>query len=246
VPTNYDDIADQYKEAKYQLWRTHIERYTILNLVGDIANQTVVDLACGEGFYSRMLKRLGAVDVLGLDLSQGMIDLAKAEESREPLGIDFQVGDAREFQASEPFDFVFAAYLLNYASNFDELTEMCHAIFQSLKPGGRFLTVNNNPCDPVANFSIGKTYEYSKRLEGDLVEGAPIIWTFILPEGPLSITNYYISKERLEQALQEVGMRDIRWHPPQVSPEGQAEFGVAHWQPFLQSPPVAFIECFKA
>ncbi|MCP4886108.1 MAG: hypothetical protein GY904_05795 [Planctomycetaceae bacterium] len=48
------------------------------------------------------------------------------------------------------------------------------------------------------------------------------------------------------QALQEVGLRDIRWHAPQVSSEGQAEFGVAHWQLFLQSPPVAFIECFKA
>ena len=44
------------------------------------------------------------------------------------------------------------AYVLNYASTVDELIAMRQAISRSLKPGGRFVTVNNNPDDPPSNF----------------------------------------------------------------------------------------------
>ena len=48
----------------------------------------MVDLACGEGHYTRMLPSLGASKVVGLDRSEGMIALARAQESEHPLGIE--------------------------------------------------------------------------------------------------------------------------------------------------------------
>jgi toxoflavin synthase len=53
VDTDYDRIAGQYKRAKLQPWRTHIERYTLLRLVGDVAEKAVIDLDCGEGYNTR-------------------------------------------------------------------------------------------------------------------------------------------------------------------------------------------------
>ncbi len=41
------------------------------------------------------------------------------------------------------------------------------------------------------------------------------------------------------------GFGSMLSQPSQFAPEGLAEFGETHWQPFLQSPPIAFIECFK-
>ena len=32
MDTDYDRIAEQYKRARLQPWRTHIERYTLLRL----------------------------------------------------------------------------------------------------------------------------------------------------------------------------------------------------------------------
>src|SRR5437763_12795079 len=125
MDTDYDQIAGQYKRAKLQPWRTHIERYTLLRLVGDLAGKAVIDLACGEGYYTRALRRQGAARVVGVDLSQGMIDLAEAEEVRQPLGIRYRVGDALALDVQEQFDLVFAAYLLNYAHNAEELSQMC-------------------------------------------------------------------------------------------------------------------------
>jgi hypothetical protein len=49
VDTDYDRIAEQYKRAKLQPWRTRLERYTPLRLAGNVARKAVIDLACGEG-----------------------------------------------------------------------------------------------------------------------------------------------------------------------------------------------------
>src|SRR5688572_20174048 len=101
MDTDYDRIAEQYKRAKLQPWRTHIERYTLLRLLGDVRGKSVIDLACGEGYYTRELRRQGAARALGVDLSHGMIALAVAEEAQEPLGIEYLMENVETLQLAE-------------------------------------------------------------------------------------------------------------------------------------------------
>lgn len=245
MDTDYDRIAEQYKRAKLQPWRTHIERYTLLRLLGDVRGKSVIDLACGEGYYTRELRRQGAARVVGVDLSHGMIELAEVEEAREPLGIEYLVENVETLQLAEQYDVVFAAYLLNYAHTAEELTQMCRSVARLLKPGGRFLTVNNNPAEPPANFAIGRAYGYSKRIEGELIEGAPVIWQFFLPEGPIEVRNFCLGREIMEEAFRAAGLHEVRWHAPEVSAEGLRQFGEGYWAAFLACPPVAFISARK-
>jgi hypothetical protein len=49
MTTNYDQIATQYQESKHEPWREWIERYSFLELIGDVTGLSVVDFACGEG-----------------------------------------------------------------------------------------------------------------------------------------------------------------------------------------------------
>jgi SAM-dependent methyltransferase len=245
MDTDYDRIADQYKRAKLQPWRTHIERYTLLQLVGDVARKAVIDLACGEGYYTRELRRQGAARVVGVDLSRGMIGLAEAEEAQRPLGLEYRVGDVRSLGLSEEFDVAFAAYLLNYAQTAEELAQMCRAVARALRPGGRFVTANNNLTEPTAAFLAGRDYGFTRRVEGELKEGAPVVWEFFLPEGSFEVTNYYLSVGTMDEAFRAAGLREARWHAPEVSPEGLRAFGRKHWAQFLAHSPVAFIECVK-
>ena len=46
-----------------------------MELAGDVRDQRILDLACGEGFYTRRLKAAGAARVLGIDVSAEMIAL---------------------------------------------------------------------------------------------------------------------------------------------------------------------------
>jgi len=48
MTTNYDPFAEQYKRAKQQPWRAHIEAFTLIRLIGDPTAKTVIDIACGE------------------------------------------------------------------------------------------------------------------------------------------------------------------------------------------------------
>src|SRR5215475_9346496 len=73
MTTNYDEIAEEYKRAKQQAWRLCIEHFTLFKLVGDLSGKTVLDLACGEGFYTRFIKRRGAARAVGVDISHGIL-----------------------------------------------------------------------------------------------------------------------------------------------------------------------------
>lgn len=245
MTTDYNTIAAEYKESKQQPWRELVESFTLFHCLGELAGKSVIDLACGEGFYTRRLKQRGAARVLGVDLSEKMIELGREEESRRPLGIRYQVGDAKDVQVAEPFDLACAAYLLNYASTREELLAMCRAIARVLKPGGRFVTVNSSPLHRPEHFDQVRKYGFAKSVVGPFGEGAPIIWKFFLDGREFEITNYQLGAETHEWAFKEAGLVDVRWHMPRLAPAGEKDFGAEFWRDFLERSPVTFIECTK-
>ena len=86
---DYNAIAEEYKRSKLAPWRTYLERYSRLKLLGEVRRKSVPDLACGEGSYSRLIRERGAGQVVGVDWSSGMIGLAIAVEKELPLSIEW-------------------------------------------------------------------------------------------------------------------------------------------------------------
>ena len=119
---------------------------------------------------------------------------------------------------------------------------MCRSVARALKPGGRFVTVNNNPAQPRGQFEEGRKYGFVKGGPAEMVEGSPISFTMLLDEGPLEIVNYHLSVATHERALRGAGLGEVRWHGPKVSPGGIAEFGEGHWANFVEHSPVTFLE----
>ena len=95
------------------------------------------------------------------------IGLAIAAEKESPRGIEYRVGDAMAYQPDEQFDIVTAAYLLNYADTEEKLTEMCQTVARSLKPDGRFVTVNNNPSQALERYRSTRKYDFVKSIRGE-------------------------------------------------------------------------------
>ncbi len=245
MTTDYNPIVEQYQRSKQQPWRSYVESFTLMKIVGDPAGLTVLDLACGEGFYSRLLRHQGAAQVTGLDLSAGMIELARAQEARQPLGVTYAVADARELSVVAPVDLAVAAYLLNYARTLAELRAMCDGIARSLKPGGRFVTVNTNPALDFTSAPCYRKYGFQTEAGGEWGEGTPIWWTFFLGDESFTIENYHLSIASHEEAFRRAGFRDIHWHPVALSPDASAEQGNDFWFTLLESPPLTCIECVK-
>ncbi len=132
----YDTIAELYKQSKMLPFRLHIEQFTLLKLLGDVKEKTVLDLACGEGIYSRKIESLGAARVVGVDISPKMIELArKAGTSGRS---EFIVKDVETLGKIGDFDIVVGMYLMNYAKTPKQLMRFCRAVAVNLKSGGSF------------------------------------------------------------------------------------------------------------
>ena len=243
----YDSIAEQFKKFYSLPFALHVETYTHLNLIGDVTGKSILDLACGEGIYTRLLKQNGAARLVGVDISSEMIKLARQEEEKEPLEIEYIIADVTEIGFIDSFDLVVASFLLNYASTKDELLKMCNTISANLKPGGRFISLNNN-LDLLPEFyHKSEKYGLAKSCPGSLQEGTPLTLTLTIADDgeKVSFDNYYLSKATYEWALRSVGFKDIRWHNPIVSPEGVQKFSQEFWQDAIDYPYIVGITCEK-
>ena len=235
----YDAIGDRYSEAKRAPWRIHLEAYTVERLAGDVRGARVLDLACGDGFYTRRFKALGAAEVLGVDVSAEMIALARRAEADAPLGCRYAVADVNGLGALGAFDLVVAVYLLNYAQTADELHQLCAATYANLRPGGRLIGANDYTADAVTGTRDFAGHGFHKRGPAAYVEGQPITYEFLLPEGrSFAITNYYWQPATYLQTLRDAGYRDPTWHPFELAPQGSS-FPRGHWDDFLASGPCA-------
>jgi toxoflavin synthase len=245
--TDYDEnrIAEQYQQARAQSWRSHAEAYSFMKLIGDVEGKRVLDVACGEGNFTRMLRKAGAAEVVGIDISERMIDLARVQEARQPLGIEYRVEDARAVAEHADFDLVVGAWLLVYAQTRAELLQMCRGLASRLRSGGRFVTVVNNPAvygfDPLPDY---RKYGFELSLADRAVDGAPTKVILLLEDSTLEIENYYMPVAAYESALTQAGFRDFAVHMPEVSHAPDDD--PAYWDDFLKYPSFILLDGVKA
>ncbi len=244
----YDDIAQDYRTAARDLQMPlhRPELYTFGQTIGDVRGLAVLDLGCGEGFYTRRLRQLGAARVVGTDISAGMIALAQQEEDRSPLGIEYRVADVRNPGPIDAFDLVVSFFMLNHAESRDDLVAMCHAIAANLKPGGRFFGFNNNLDLQPADYP--KIAPYGRILSAPelLVEGAPISITIQSNGEDCTFVDRYLSRATYEWAFTAAGLHALAWGKPEVSPADLARDGKAYWQNFIDHPTFVVLQARKS
>lgn len=240
--TSYDPFAEQYRRSKEAPFRQHVEEYTLLTLTGTLRGQSALDLACGEGHYTRLLRAWGAGTVVGVDLSPGMIELARRQEEVQPLGIRYHVQDVRSLDLGQHFDLVFAAFLFNHAHNYDEFLEMARAVLRHMAPVGRLVGVISRGDQPVSAYPRMTKYGFSKSTPGKLFEGAPITITFHVDNGDFSVVNICLYQSTMARGLTAAGLGRQTWQQPMVSPEGVAQFGEDYWKDFIEEPALIFLE----
>jgi len=240
----YDNIAETYKLAEGAILKRYVHKPTFLKLIGDIKGKSVIDVGCGSGYSTRLLKYAGAMRILGVDISKEQIRLAMKEERNSPLGIDYIVGDVTTFDFSGlgGFDVVAAMFLLHYSETKERLFQMCRNISTSVKSGGRFVALVDIP-DALFH---SNQYDISCDDKGPLVEGNEIKFSY-WKGGKIACTFcvYYWSKETMEAALKGAGFTDIEWHGPVVSEDGVKRFGREFWKEYIEKPFVKEFTCKK-
>ena len=192
----YDEIAHEYRDSKLLPFRDYAESFSLFRLLGKLEGRTVLDLACGEGHYTRRLKQAGAARVLGVDISPEMIRLAQDSETTHPLGCQYLVGNAATVSLGEQFDVVVGVYLLNYASSKAMLLDLCRAIYDHLKPGGVFVGINASMTLDPAKYANYQKYGLMLLSPDHRVEGDPITFVITNPDGTRFSDRQFLSATR--------------------------------------------------
>lgn len=232
----YEAIADAYVDSMRLPFRDAIEKHTFLEVLGDVTGARVLDMACGDGYYTRLLKQSGASEAIGVDVSAEMLRRAEAEEKRNPLGCTYRRSDIAAFEPGEPVDVVGAMYTLGYASTGEQLRGFCRACREALRPGGRFVGLNDNVRNPPPATASWEKYGLERTCADPPAEGDVVRYTLINPDGSrFDLQNFYLRRETYEEAFRAAGFREFRWVDVSLQP---SERGNAFWDDFLAHPPI--------
>lgn len=239
----YDEIGEAYEGFKDLPLEQYAAVPSFLAMVGDVHGKSVLDLACGTGFYSRELRRRGAADVLGIDISGRMTAVAEERERQQPLGVRYRVGDVAELPPpARPFDLALAVQLLSYAPDLATTERMCRAAHANLRPGGELFVLNQSP-DFRFEGPVPDKYGFRSELTGRQAGTGPQVRITALLDPPVSFVAHLPRREVYEKCLHAAGFREVTWVPLTVSPAGLRAFGTEHWADFHANPPLEMLRC---
>jgi 2-polyprenyl-3-methyl-5-hydroxy-6-metoxy-1,4-benzoquinol methylase len=224
--------AQETWDANAEFWlriiREHRDRYrteltdsAVMDAIGDVTDQDVLDVGCGEGYTARALARRGARQVNGIDSSREQV---KAAEAALIPGTAFSEANAGDLPfPAESFDLVLANHVLN---DLPDIAGPISEIARVLRPGGRFVALMLHPC----------FYEHNaERAPGSRMLSAAEYFTRRGVEQPFEVdgltspaasTSWVRPLEAYTEALTGSGLVITRLTEPHPSDEQMAS---SHW-----------------
>lgn len=114
---------------------------TLRALLPDFAGKRVLDLGCGYGWHCVYAAQQGAASVVGVDLSQRMLEVAKSKTDSPKVRYIRAAMEDAEFPDGS-FDVVLSSLALHYVESFEVIAQK---VSRFLRPGGSFVFSAEHP-----------------------------------------------------------------------------------------------------
>lgn len=152
----YDNqiFFENYKELRSKDDNANVlfEIPAFLSLLPEVQGLKVLDLGCGFGDHCRLLIDKGAKKVVGLDISQKMIEVAKVENNNSKIEyINLPMEDI--LRIGQKFDLVVSSLAFHYVEDFEKLVKDIYSI---LDKGGYLVFSQEHPL--ATSYSTGKRW----------------------------------------------------------------------------------------
>ena len=146
VATMFDTISGHYDGLNRVIsfgidikWRNKVVKF-----VAEKKPQRILDVATGTGDLAINLVRTGAIEIIGLDISAGMLNVGKEKIQEKKLDstIKMVLGDGEKIDFPDAhFDAITVSFGVR---NFENLEQGLSEIFRVLKPGGIFVVLETS------------------------------------------------------------------------------------------------------
>ncbi len=139
-----------------------LEQPAIGTLLPKLFGKEVLDLGCGYGHNSIDFVKRGAKSVVGVDISERMLEVAKKENGNEKINyINMSMTEIEKLDCS--FDFIYSSLAFHYVEDFNAFAK---SLFAKLKSGGELLFSQEHP---FVTATHGGAHYYNKGEDGRLV-----------------------------------------------------------------------------
>lgn len=141
----YDDISffNQYKKMARSIGglKAAGEWHELEKMMPDFIGKRVLDLGCGFGWHCRYAVEKGAESVIGIDISERMLKVAKDKtESQLIKYVQKPIEDIN--YDNDSFDVVISSLAFHYVESFEDV---CKRINKCLSSGGDFIFSVEHP-----------------------------------------------------------------------------------------------------
>lgn len=139
ISGNYDDLNRVISFGIDVKWRKKV-----LKLVADAKPEKVLDIATGTGDLAILMTQTSATEIVGLDISEGMLDVGRQKISAKNIDhkIEMVLGDSENIPYTDNyFDAITVAFGVR---NFETLEKGLAEILRVLKPGGIFVILETS------------------------------------------------------------------------------------------------------
>lgn len=136
-----------------------IETPILLGMMPDLKGKRVLDVGCGMGQHARQYSDLGALSVLGTDISEKMLNYARENNSAATIKymrLPFEDLDKLEGE----FDVITSSLAFDYA---EDLCDVLKKIYALLVPGGKLVFSTSHP---ISTAYDGVYDRYTRTEEG--------------------------------------------------------------------------------
>jgi SAM-dependent methyltransferase len=128
---------DRFKSG----WGRAMEHDGFVELLGDVSGLRVLDLGCGAGQLASYLADAGAAEVVGIDASERMLDVARARRAHPRVSYLRGAMEDADFPPGA-FDLVVSSLALHYVRDYAGLVGR---IARWLAPGGPLVFSTEHP-----------------------------------------------------------------------------------------------------
>ncbi|MBU0760780.1 MAG: class I SAM-dependent methyltransferase [Nanoarchaeota archaeon] len=235
---DYDVLSEDYNKVHEKPDLKYSLSPAFLKIAGDLDGKTVIDVGCGDGFFTRQFAKK-AKKVIGIDNSSEQIAKAKTHATEN---LEYFLADMINYDYPKS-DLLSAPFVLNYFETQPDLAAFLKKLYASLNKRGSIISIVDMPSSEFHDF---KKYGSVKKLSRGLVEGSGLtIDLYDKQELLVTLHSFYHTKETFEAALTEAGFKEIKWHKPIVSDEGIEKFGEDYWSEYLANCDVAYFTAIK-